>query len=210
MHSLSPEQARVGTLLKAAAVTHLIFSRGALGSTGNRSEDEARMATHELRLVLYYSLGMRTNFRRFAVSNMVCSSSLGYNIDLAKLHADFQTSSNYFPDLFPGLFFYYKYVFKDRVELHEAALAPDADPSEACGTGQRKVQLIENDLLQLHWNTSASARGSSEDAIRSEVKGLLETYLPRSKFLVVLVFVRGKTVGLGVCAFYSREATTRF
>ena len=187
MHSLAPEQ-ELAPWLKPPAVTHLVFAGGALGSTGDASEEQARLSTHELRMGLYYTLGVRTNFHRFAVSNMVGSSTLGYNVDLARLHADNPRRSNYYPSLFPGLFWSYKHVFKDRDRIHDALLSMP----------RRRVELMEDDLIHLHRTENFGARDDSDDQIREQIRGMLDEYLPRVKHVIVLVFVGGGVVGLGL------------
>lgn len=205
IHSLTKDQAKVPQL-KSSSVTHLCFAKGALGSTGNRSEDEARLGCHEFRLLLYTTFGVKTNFRRFTIPNMVCSSSLGYCINLAKMHAADQVNTDYYPDLFPGLFYYYKYasalrsillitlrfVYKDRQVIHQRLTA-----STTASAG-RKVKLLEEDLIQLHRTTTTGvSKDASDEAIRAQVKNMLDSYLPKFKYIVVLVFIRGKVVGLG-------------
>ena len=187
MHSLRPEQELV-PWLKAPAVTHLVFSSGALGSTGDASEEQARLSIHELRMVLYHTLGVRTNFRRFAVSNMVCSSSLGYNVDLARMYAENRTAAKFVPELFPGLFWTHPYRFKRR----------------------RKVELMEDDLVHLHRAENCAARHESDQAIRDQIRdsGMREAYLPQEKNLMVLVFAGGALVGLGMQG--SEAATEAF
>lgn len=197
IRTMSKEQHKV-PLLKPSAVTHLVFANGALGSTGNRSEEEARLGCHECRMSLYASLGIRTNFRRFTVPNRVCSASLGHGVDLPRMSADDQVSRHYHPDLFPGLFFRYKHVYPERQAFYREA---------ASG---RKVQLLEEDLAQLQKPTNAvperrRVEGASADSValneeetkRSEMKELLDKYLPRSKNIMVLVFSSGRMVVLG-------------
>jgi TATA-box binding protein (TBP) (component of TFIID and TFIIIB) len=179
MHTLSKDQERLQGL-KESSVTHLCFSKGALGSTGNRSRDEALYSCHEFRMLLYMTYNIRTNLRRFTIPNMVCSSALGHCVNLAQMHAEDQVKTDYEPDLFPGLFFYYKYVFKKREGIHA------------------QVKLSEDDLVQLHRHSSSSSRNESEDVIRSQVRGMLDSYLPKYKYVMVLVFIGGKLVGLGV------------
>ena len=191
MHTLNKDQCLVPQL-KPSSVTHLCFAKGALGSTGNRSVDEARLGCHEFRMSLYSTFGIRTNFRRFTIPNMVCSSSLGYCVDLAKMWTGDRFNRSYFPELFPGLFLCYKHVYPERQAIHQNLLEGDSE------YGHKKVQLLEDDLIQLHKNSKSTSKNESEEALRSQIKGMLDSYLPKFKCVMVLVFVEGKVVGLGV------------
>ena len=100
-HSLDKYQVH-GKNLKPSSVTHLCFGTGALGSTGNRSPQEARTAWHEFRLKLHQQMGIRTDFRRFIITNMVCSTTLGFCVDLARMHAEDPDNRSYEPEVFPA------------------------------------------------------------------------------------------------------------
>lgn len=192
VRSLSKDQSLVPKL-KAPSVTHLCFSKGALGSTGNRSEDEARLGCHEFRLLLYYNFGIRTNFRRFSVPNMVCSSSLDYKINLAAMYAENQVNTDFYPTLFPGLFYYYRYEYKDRQTIHQTLASGDSVKQPV----NRKVTLLEDDLMHLHRHSNSTTRNESEEVVREQVRNMLNNYLPKYIYIVVLVFTGGKVVGLG-------------
>lgn len=179
MHTLTKDQERLAGL-DESATTHLCFQKGALGSTGNRSRDEALHACHEFRMALYMTYGIRTNLRRFTIPNMVCSSALGHSVNLAQMYAENQFATDFEQDLFPGLFFYYKYVFKKREGIHA------------------QVKLSEDDLVQLHKHSSSSSKNATDDVIRAQVRGMLDSYMPKHKYITVLVFTGGKLVGLGV------------
>lgn len=211
-HSLDVYQMNVKNL-KPSSSTGLLFPRGAYGLTGSRSPAEARTATHEFRIRLFDVMGIRTDFNRFIITNMVCSTSLGFSVDLARMHAEHPNNSAYEPLLFPGLFYTVKQVYTDRLMLHQRV-------SGSIETVQRRLCLNQEDLLQLQALTGTSgeqqhqqpqpAASSTVDLTPAEAKALemeaslkrlqsrLENFIPSSKLLMILVFRHGNIVGLGV------------
>lgn len=206
---LKEEQMAVSEL-KPDSVTHLGFATGALGSTGNTSTEQAIYFCQLYRLDLHAKLGLYTSFRRFNIPNTVCTTSLGYPIDLARMHSAAPTKRPYFPDIFPGLFFYYEHVHEDRTAIY----------NKVRGTShraKRRLCLVEGDLEQFqnslhHGPVSSEARAAAIDAasnrnldsldaddpILRDVALAFNTYLPLEEKAVVLVFTGGNMVGLGI------------
>jgi TATA-box binding protein (TBP) (component of TFIID and TFIIIB) len=205
MHQLTESQ-RLIEDLKLHAVTHLCFGTGALGSTGNRSKDEARLSGHEFRMELYNKLGIETDFWRFTIPNMVGSADLGHSVDLAALHAAAPQERSYDPDLFPGVFMTYTYVHQDRMAVRESVIG------KANTTVRRKVQFVEGDFEQFQKRKAVSAapergaamasskkpRQSEEDRHFVELQARRENFFRDKKEVVALVFKKGNVVLLGV------------
>lgn len=188
--------------------THLCFGTGALGSTGNKSVEEAIHANHMFRLDLEAKLGIKTSFRRYSNPNTVCTTSLGYPINLARMHAAAPLSRPYFPDVFPGLFFFYTHTYEDRTALYEKVKGSRLP-------AKRRLCLVEGDLEQYqnalhHGPVSADARAAAissastrdiagrraDDPVVQEVQAAFQSYLPPKEDIAVLVFGGGNIVGL--------------
>ena len=193
---------------KQPANTNLCFGTGALGSTGNRSKEEAIYANHCFRLHIERSLGIKTSFRRFNIPNTVCTTSLGYPINLAKMHAAAPLQRPYYPDVFPGLFFFYNHVYEDRTAFYEKVIGSNLP-------AKKRLCLVEGDLEQFqnslhHGPVSADARAAAiaaassrniserkaDDPVVKEVQAAFTSYLPPKEKLALLVFGGGNVVGL--------------
>ena len=213
MQPLKEEQLAIAEL-KHDSVTHLSFTTGSAGSTGSASEEQAIRFCQHLRLDLKRKLGIHTNFRRFNIPNRVCTASLGFSVDLARMHAASPTTRPYWPALFPGLFFYYDHFYTDRTAIHNNILGSNRQ-------AKRRLTIVEGDLEQLqhsmhHGPVSSEARAaavraaaewnSKEDATddpemdqdKKDVAAALNIYLPLYERAVVLVFTDGNMVGLGI------------
>jgi len=193
---------------KQPANTNLCFGTGALGSTGNRSKEEAIYANHCFRLHIERTLNIKTSFRRFNIPNTVCTTSLGYPINLAKMHAAAPLQRPYYPDVFPGLFFFYNHVYEDRTAFYEKVMGSNLP-------AKKRLCLVEGDLEQFqnalhHGPVSADARAAAiaaassrnlserkaDDPVVKEVQAAFENYLPPKERIAVLVFGGGNIVGL--------------
>lgn len=196
MHGLTPRQ-RLIEDYKEHAVTHLCFSTGALGGTGNRSKDEAILAAQEFRKELYDRQGIITDFWRFTIPNMVGSGDLGHSVDLAALHAEAPKERPFEPDLFPGAFLSYTYTYEDRAAVHETII-------NSKKKARRTVEFVEGDFEQFQNRKAVSTpKGAApptatEEAYFTELQAHMENFLPSKKEIVILVFKKGNVVLLGI------------
>ncbi len=203
--ALEPEQ--VGVLnLKPSSMTHLAFSTGALSGAGNRSDAEALLGAHKYRLTFYHTMPEhenRTNFRRWTIPNRVFTSALPYQLDLARMYASDTIRHCYEPDLFPGLFRRVLYTYDTHADYARRRIAAPV-----------RSHILETDLVappitaamlasgsftagQLVFGDSAHQDGGGGSVVPI-AQHILDTYLPKEKWLAVLLFHSGRCVGLGI------------
>jgi len=95
-------KAAILRLLRPQA-TALIFSSGKMVVTGAKNEDDALLASKNVRKILH-KVGVPTRFTEFKVQNIVGSTDVGFPIRLEGIcDGAHHRHSVYEPELFPGL-----------------------------------------------------------------------------------------------------------
>jgi TATA-box binding protein (TBP) (component of TFIID and TFIIIB) len=83
--------------------TGLFFSSGQVVCTGCKNILDAKVALFTFKNMFEQVLDVQLRLSQIQLCNIVCSRHLGYPVDLITLHMEAQITSDYEPQLFPGL-----------------------------------------------------------------------------------------------------------
>ncbi|KCV72329.1 transcription initiation factor TFIID TATA-box-binding protein [Fonticula alba] len=90
--------------IREPKTTALVFASGKMVVTGAKSENESQFAARKFMRIIQ-KCGFKVDFNDFTIQNVVGSCDVRFPIRLEGLQNTHGSSSNYDPELFPGLIF---------------------------------------------------------------------------------------------------------